>query len=80
MACQDAVNKKIIPGSLCGDWHHEKCISAQMLAYKTNLHPQTIRKLIRHGEIIARQIPNGACMILYKDNPNLETVLRNAQG
>lgn len=75
MNCQDAVNKKKIPGSLCGDWKHEKCISDMSLSYKANLHTQTIRKLIRNGTIKARPIPNGPYMILRKDNPNLADIL-----
>lgn len=73
--CQDAVNKKKIPGSLCGDWDHKKCITDSTLSWKANLHTQTIRKLIRNGKIKARQIPNGPYMILRKDNPNLADIL-----
>lgn len=75
MNCQDAVNKKKIPGSLCGDWKHEKCITDSTLSWKAGLHTQTIRKLIRQGKIKARQIPNGPYMILRKDNPNIADVL-----
>lgn len=71
MNCQDAVNKKKIPGSLCGDYDHKKCITDTSLSYKVDMHTQTIRKLIRQGKIKARQIPNGPYMILRKDNPNL---------
>ena len=71
MNCQDAVNKKKIPGSLCGDYSHEKYVTDSTLAWKSGLHTQTIRKLIRRGDIKARQIPNGPFLILRKDNPNL---------
>lgn len=77
MNCQDAVNKKKIPGSLCGDWDHKKCISDTNLSWKSKLHTQTIRKLIRNGTIKARPIPNGPYMILRKDNPNLAEILEN---
>lgn len=75
MNCQDAVNKKKIPGSLCGDWDHKKCITDSDLSWKVGLHTQTIRKLIRNGKIKARQIPNGPYMILRKDNPSIADVL-----
>lgn len=75
MNCQDAVNKKKIPGSLCGDYDNKKCITDSALSWKYNLHTQTIRKLIRNGQIKARQIPNGPYMILRKDNPNIKEVL-----
>lgn len=71
MNCQDAVNKKKIPGSLCGDYDHKKYVTDSTLAYKSGLHVQTIRKLIRRRDIKARQIPKGPFLILQKDNPNL---------
>lgn len=75
MNCQDAVNKRKIPGSLCRDWDDEKCVTESQLAMKTELHPQTIRKLIRQGKIKVRQIPKGPRLILRKDNPDLTKVL-----
>jgi hypothetical protein len=75
MNCQDAVNKKKIPGSLCGDYDHKKCITDSTLSMKSGLHVQTIRKLIRHGKIKARQIPHGPYMILRKENPSILDVL-----
>ncbi len=75
MNCQKAVDKKNIPGSLCGDYDHKKCITDTSLSYKTGLHVQTIRKLIRQGKIKARQIPNGPFMILRKDNPDILAVI-----
>jgi hypothetical protein len=73
--CQDAVNKKKIPGSLCGDYDHKKCITDTALSYRFDLHVQTIRKLIRRGDIKARQIPNGPFVILRKENPDLKKIL-----
>ncbi len=75
MNCQDAVNRKKIPGSLCGDYKHEKSIPDTSLSYRSGLHIQTIRKLIRQGKIKARSIPNGPNMTLRKDNPNLLEIL-----
>lgn len=73
--CQKAVDKKQIPGSLCGDYDHKKCITDSTLAWKSGLHVQTIRKLIRQGKIKARPIPQGPYMILRKENPNLGEVI-----
>lgn len=75
MNCQEAVNKKKIPGSLCGDWRNEKYVTDSTLSYKSGLHIQTIRKLVRNGKIKARQIPKGPYLILRKDNPNLMGVI-----
>ncbi|MDR3298269.1 MAG: helix-turn-helix domain-containing protein [Candidatus Nomurabacteria bacterium] len=66
--CQDAINKRRIPGSLCRDYKNEKCMTDSELASRTNSHVQTIRKLIRRGEIKGRRIPNGPYLILEKDN------------
>lgn len=74
--CQEAVDKKQIPGSLCGDYNHKRCITDTSLSHKSGLHVQTIRKLIRQGKIKARQIPNGPFVILRKDNPNILDVIQ----
>lgn len=77
MTCQKAVNKKIIPGSLCRDYKHEKCITDSALSSLSKLHVQTIRKLIRQGKIKARQIPGGPYMILRKDNPDILNIMED---
>ena len=69
--CQDAVNKRKIPGSLCGDYRHERSIPDTILASKLNISVRTIRKKIKDGEITGRRIPSGSYMILRKGNPNL---------
>jgi hypothetical protein len=78
LSCQDAINKKKIPGSLCGDYKHIKCITDSTLSSESGLHYQTIRKLIRQGKIKARPIPHGPNMILRKDNPNLSEVISSS--
>lgn len=75
MNCQSAIDKNLIPGSLCKDYKDEKYITDTSLAYHTSLHTQTIRKLIRQGKIKARKIPDGPNLILRKDNPKLKLVL-----
>lgn len=70
--CQDAVNKRKTPGSLCGDYRHEKSIPDTILSSKLNISVRTIRKKIHEGKITGRRIPNGPYMILRKDNPNLQ--------
>ena len=80
MNCQDAVNKKKIPGSLCGDWKNEKYVTDSTLSFKSGLHVQTIRKLIRNGKIKARQIPNGPNLILRKDNPKLLDIIEDEKA
>lgn len=73
---QKAVDKKQIPGSLCGDYDNKKCITDTSLSHKSGLHVQTIRMLIRQGRIKARQIPNGPYMVLRKDNPDILGLIR----
>lgn len=80
MNCQDAVNKKEIPGSLCGDWNNKKYVTDSTLSWKADLHIQTIRKLIRRGDIKARQIPNGPYLILRKDNPKLTAIIEKERA
>ena len=73
--CQDAVDKRKIPGSLCRDYNHEKSILDTTLAIKLGVKVQIIRKLIREGKIIGRKIPNGPYMVLRKDNSTLSHTL-----
>lgn len=73
--CQKAINKHIIPGSMCRDYDNEKCITVSDLSWKTDLKHQTIMKLVRQGKIKVRQIPKGATMILRKENPDISDVL-----
>lgn len=73
--CQDAVNKRKIPGSICGDYQHERSTPDTILASKLNISVRTIRKKIKDGEIIGRKIPGGPYMILRKDNHNISEVL-----
>jgi hypothetical protein len=73
MSCQDAVNRRTIPGSLCGDYRHEKSIPDTALAMKLGMNVHKIRKLIREGTIVGRRIPGGPYMI----NPSLATVIKD---
>lgn len=73
--CQDAVNKRKIPGSLCRDHDHTKAIPDTTLAIKLGAKVNQVRKLIRERKIVARAIPHGPNMILRKDNPNLSDIL-----
>ena len=69
------MDKRKIPGSLCRDYNHEKSILDTTLAIKLGVKVQIIRKLIREGKIVGHRIPNGAYMILRKDNPTLSHTL-----
>lgn len=80
MNCQDAVNKKKIPGTLCGDLKHEKYVTETSLSVISGLHHRTIRKLIKRGEIKVRQIPHGPALILRKYNPNLKDVIESERS
>lgn len=78
--CQDAINKRKMPGSICCDYKHEKAIPDTTLAMKLDIKVNTLRKYIREGKIVGRRIPNGPHMILKKDNPNLRSVLSELLG
>jgi len=73
--CQNAVNKRIIPGSVCRDWDNEKHITDTTLAMELGISIHKIRKLIRERKIIGRRVPNGPYIILRKDNPSLRQIL-----
>lgn len=54
--CQNALDKKIIPASVCKD--DESYYQSYELKSKFGLHSATVRKLVREKKLIARQIPN----------------------
>ncbi len=66
--CQNAIDKRIIPGSVCKDWDNKKSITDAALAMELGISMHKIRKLIREGKIIGRKVPNGPYLILDKDN------------
>lgn len=67
LACQDAVNKKIVPGKICHNselwyatWEFDSCFK---------LKAPTVRKLTRQGVLKARTIPgNGFKVFIVKEN------------
>jgi hypothetical protein len=73
--CQDAFNKKIVPGYVFKDRDNEKSVTDSTLAYKTGINVRTIRKLVRRGDIKVRILPKGPMVILRKENPNLLAIL-----
>ncbi len=73
--CQEALNKKLVPGYVFKDHDNQKHITDSELARKTQLHVQTIRKLARHGKLKARVLPKGPFVFLRRDNPNLGAVI-----
>ena len=75
MNCQNALNKKVVPGYVFRDYKHEKSVSDSTLSWKADLHIQTIRKLVRQGKLKARIVPNGPYVFLRKENPNLMDVI-----
>ena len=75
LKCQDALNKKIIPGYVFRDHNHEKHVTSSELSFRYNIHPQTIKKLVRQGKLKAKELPHGPLVFLRKDNPNLVDVI-----
>ena len=75
MNCQKAVDKKLVPGSLCRDYKNEKYVTDSTLSWKADIHIQTLRKLARQGKLKARLIPNGPYLFLRKDNLNIMDVI-----
>ena len=73
--CQTAFVKKISPGYILKDRDYEKHITDSQLNWKFGLHRQTIKKLVREGQLKARTIPNGPIIFLRKENPDLGLIL-----
>jgi len=70
LACQDAVNKKIIPGRIC--YNNKDWYAAWELDSHFKLKAATVRKLIRQGVLKARIVPkSGFEVILLKENADV---------
>lgn len=79
MNCHEAFKKKIIPGYVFKDHENDKHITLSALSHRYDIHIQTLRKLVRQGDIKVRKVPHGPEVILRKENPNLVDVLEANQ-
>ncbi|MBU1706141.1 hypothetical protein KKG19_05470 [Patescibacteria group bacterium] len=74
LTCQKALDKKIIPASVCHD--KDSWYALYEFEYYFNIKPATIRKLVRQGRLKARIIQtdigtNYFYMLLIKDNSGI---------
>lgn len=78
--CQDALNRKLIPGYVFKDHDNDKHITASELSWRHKLHNQTIKKLIKENKLKARTIPKSNTLVfLRKENPDLPTIIKEHQ-
>lgn len=76
MACQGALDKKVIPGYVFKDTKNVKHIAASRLSGELGIHSSTIRKLVRQGKLKAREIPHsGTLVFLRRENPDLAAII-----
>ena len=78
LKCQEALNKKVVPGYVFDDYKNEKSINISDLSFKTGLHQQTLKKLVRQGKFKARHYKNERgelWMFLRRENPDLLKVI-----
>ena len=75
MVCQDALNKKLIPGYVFKDSENNKHVTASQLNWKYGLHPQTVKKLVNQGKLKPRVIPKSITLFLRSENPELPDIL-----
>jgi hypothetical protein len=84
MPCQNALNKKIIPGYVFKDHDNDKHITASRLEWKLKVKQQTIRKLVREDKLKARVITGhkygDVLVFLRKENPNLKSIIETAKN
>jgi hypothetical protein len=74
MTCQRAVEKRIIPGSLCEN--KDSWYSVWELEHYYSLKSPTVRKLVREGKLKARVVPTEdgkpyCSIFLIRDNPGV---------
>lgn len=75
MDCQQALNKKLVPGYVFKDHKNEKHITASQLSWRFKIHIQTIKKLVRQGKLKARVLPHGPMVFLRRENRDLKAII-----
>lgn len=73
--CQEALNKKIVPGYVFNDDKNARHITESTLSWRAGIRSQTISKLVRQGKLKARILPRGTYVFLLKENPHLFDVI-----
>lgn len=58
MNCHEAFRKKIVPGYVFADRNNQKHIADRQLSWRYKIHLRTLQKLVREGQLKARQVPN----------------------
>lgn len=56
--CQRALDKKVVPVSITKDWERKTWFTSYDLQSKLNIKPMTMKKLVREGKLLAREIKN----------------------
>lgn len=78
--CQEALDKKVIPGYVFKDRDNERHITGSELSWRYGLHPQTVKKLIRTGELKPRIIKSkdysDTIVFLKRENPDLPDIIQ----
>jgi len=76
LTCQEALNKKIVPGYIFKDSVNKRHVTASQLNWKYGILHQAIHKLIKQGKLKPRIIPNGITLFLRSENPDLPNILK----
>jgi hypothetical protein len=80
MDCQNALNKKIIPGYVFNDQDNTHHITASTLLWKFKIRRSTIAKLIQQGKLKPRIIPGSDTVVfLATENRDIVTVIEAAK-
>lgn len=80
LACQDALNKKIVPGYIFKDYRNERHITGSTLSHRYDIHTSTLRKLIRREKLRVREMPIGTLVFLRSENPDIIAVIEEEKG
>ena len=81
MDCQNALNKKIIPGYVFKDRDNNRHVTASTLSWKLEVRDSTIKKLVRQGKLKPRIIPGSETMVfLATENPDIVAVIEHEKS
>lgn len=78
--CQAALDKKIIPGYVFTDRDNERHITGSELHWRFGIHPKTIQRLVRSGELKPRVVKSktstATLIFLKRENINLPEIIQ----
>lgn len=77
MRCQEALNKKIVPGYVFKDYDNKRHVTSKDLYSEFGIRYQTLKKLMRQEKLRGREL-SGILVFLKNENAEIGRIINNA--